>query len=43
MFENAFIDEYKINSDEYTNIFKLIKTIRIPSYELDNLKKLIVS
>jgi len=43
MFENAFIDEYKINYDDYTNIFKVMKTIRIPSNELDNLKKLIVT
>lgn len=43
MFENGFIEKYKINEVEHTNIFKLMKTIRVPRDELDNLKKLIVT
>ena len=42
MFENGFITEYIINETEYTNIFKIIKTIRIPLDEINNLKKLIL-
>jgi hypothetical protein len=43
MFENGFITEYIINETEYTNIFRIIKTIRIPVDEIHNLKKLILS
>jgi hypothetical protein len=43
MFENGFITEYKTNETEYTNIFRIIQTIRLPSNEIDNLKKLILS
>ena len=43
MFENKFINEYIMPVDEYTNIFKLMKTIRVPKEELDNLKKIIIS
>lgn len=42
MFELGVIPEYKTNLNEYTNIFKLLKTIRLPKDELENLKKLII-
>jgi hypothetical protein len=43
MFENGFITEYAMDEKEYTNIFRIIKTIRIPPDEINNLKKLILS
>ena len=43
MFENGFITEYKTNINEYTNIFRIIKTIRIPTDETINLEKLILT
>ena len=42
MFESCIITEYKINFNEYTQIFKIVKTIKIPTIELDNLKKIII-
>jgi hypothetical protein len=42
MFENGFINEYKTNFNEYTQLFKIVKTIRIPINELNNLKKIII-
>lgn len=42
MYELGVISEYKTNLNEYTNIFKLLKTIRLPNEEFENLKKLIV-
>lgn len=42
MYESGIIPEYKTNLNEYTNIFSLLKTIRLPNDELDNLKKIIV-
>jgi hypothetical protein len=42
MFESGIITEYKINFNEYTQIFKIVKTIKIPTNELDNLKKIII-
>lgn len=42
MYELGVIPEYKINLNEYTHIFKLLKTIRLPKDELENLKKLII-
>ena len=42
MFESGIITEYKINFNEYTQIFKIVKTIKIPTIELDNLKKIII-
>lgn len=42
MYELGVIPEYKINLNEYTYIFKLLKTIRLPKDELENLKKLII-
>jgi hypothetical protein len=42
MFEDGVINEYKTHFNEYTNIFKIIQTIRIPINEIDNLKKIII-
>ena len=42
MFEYGIITKYKINFNEYTQIFKIVKTIKIPTNELDNLKKIII-
>ena len=42
MYELGVIPEYKTNLNEYTNIFGLLKTIRLPNDELENLKKLII-
>lgn len=42
MYELGVIPEYKIDLIDYNNIFKLLKTIRIPNDEFDNLKKLII-
>lgn len=42
MYESGVIVEYKTNVNEHTNIFKLLKTIRIPNNEFENLKKLII-
>lgn len=41
MYELGVISEYKTNLNEYTNIFRLLKTIRLPNDELENLKKII--
>jgi hypothetical protein len=42
MYELGDISEYKASHDEYTYIFKLLKTIRFPSNEMNNLKKIII-
>lgn len=42
MYEKCFINEYNTNSEEYTNMFRIIKTIRLPTNELNNLKKIIL-
>ena len=42
MFEDGLISKYKINFNEYTQIFKIVNTIKIPTNELDNLKKIII-
>ena len=42
MFEDGLISKYKINFNEYIQIFKIVKTIKIPTNELDNLKKIII-
>ena len=41
MFESGAINEYKTNEVEYNTIFKLLKTIRLPNEEIENLKKII--
>lgn len=43
MYETNIINEYNIAIDEYTNIFNIIKTIRLPPNEIEYLKKIIVS
>ena len=43
MYENSFINEYNTNQEEYANIFRTIKTIRVPIDEIDNLKKIILT
>jgi len=42
MYELGFINEYKINLNEYTNISRILKTVRLPNDEIDNFKKIIV-
>jgi hypothetical protein len=42
MFESGAINEYKTNEIEYNTIFKLLKTIRLPNEEIENLKKIIL-
>ena len=43
LFEIGFINEYKItNKEQHTNIFKILKSIRLPPNEIDNLKKIII-
>jgi hypothetical protein len=42
LYELRIINEYKANEDEYTTMFKLLKTIRLPNEEIENLKKIIL-
>ena len=42
MYESNVIHEYKTYEKEYTTIFKLLKTIRLPTDEIEELKKLII-
>lgn len=42
MYEINVINEYKTTQEEYTNIFNVLKTIRLPMTEIDSLKKLFV-
>jgi len=42
MVEGDVIHEYKTSFNEYTQIFKIAQTIKIPINELDNLKKIII-
>lgn len=42
MFEDGIIHEYKTPFNEYTQIFKIAQTIKIPINEIDNLKKIII-
>ncbi len=41
-FENGIINEYNTNFNEYTQIFKILQTMRMPINEIDNLKKIII-
>ena len=42
MFELGVINEYKItNKEQYINIFSILKTIKLPPNEIDNLQKII--
>jgi hypothetical protein len=40
--ERGVIHEYKTSFNEYTQIFKIVQTIKIPINEIDNLKKIII-
>jgi hypothetical protein len=42
MYENSIINEYYISVEERTEIFKILKTIRLPSEEISNLKNIIL-
>ena len=43
MFELCLINQYNItNENEYINIFKLLKSIRLPNNEIEEIKKLII-
>ncbi len=42
MYELNVIHEYKTYEKEYKTIFKLLKTIRLPNEEIENLKKIIL-
>lgn len=41
LYESGILTIYNVSEDECTNIFKIIKTIRVPQEEIDNLKNLI--
>jgi len=41
MYEQNFINEYYIKNEEYIQIFNLLKTIRLPNNEIENLKNII--
>ena len=43
MYSNGFITEYKVKLTEHNNIFQILKFVRIPVSELEELKKLIIS
>ena len=42
MFEHGIINQYTTHFNEYTQIFKIIQSIRIPINEINNLKKIII-
>ena len=42
MFEDGIIHEYNTHFNEYTQIFKILQTMRMPINEIDNLKKIII-
>ncbi len=42
IYESGLINEYDVSLTDYTNIFKLLKTIRLPIDEFENLKKIII-
>ncbi len=42
MYEINVLNEYKISDKEYITIFKILKTIRLPANEIENLKELIL-
>ena len=43
MFELCLINQYNItNENEYMNIFKILKSIRLPNNEIEEIKKLII-
>ena len=42
MIELCLINEYNMHENEYLNIFKILKTIRLPNNEFEEFKKLII-
>ena len=43
MFELCLINQYNITDEnEYMNIFKILKSIRLPNNEIEEIKKLII-
>lgn len=42
IYEQNLINEYNVNREEYLKIFNLLKTIRLPKNEVENLKKIII-
>ena len=42
MFELGLINEYNIHESEYMNIFKILKSIRLPNNEIEEFKKIII-
>ena len=42
MFELGLINEYNMNENEYMNIFKILKSIRLPNNEFEEFKKIII-
>lgn len=41
LFELGFINKYKLTKEQYTEIFKILKTIRLPPNEIQNLQKIL--
>jgi len=42
MFELCLINEYNMLENEYLNIFKILKSIRLPNNEIEEFKKIII-
>lgn len=42
IYEQGYINEYKSTTEEFNDIFKLLRTIRLTPQELESLKKIIV-
>ncbi len=41
LYESGIINVYNVSHEEHSNIFKIIKTIRLPSHEVESLNKII--
>jgi hypothetical protein len=42
MFELCVINQYNTDENEYINIFKILKSIRLPNNEIEEFKKIII-
>jgi hypothetical protein len=42
MFELCLINQYNMHENEYMNIFKILKSIRLPNNEIEEFKKIII-
>lgn len=42
MFELCLINQYNTDENEYINIFKILKSIRLPNNEIEEFKKIII-